>query len=693
VKTKILAIICSIIFIALNISLVGGENERIVAVEKGAQDPAVSPDGTKIAVSILGKIWLVPAAGGAARQVTTGLGWDTHPAWSSDGQFLAYAHSLPEGTDLAVLNFSTGNTRTLSHVNFGLGQISFHPAGKDIYYLVDQSQYDCHLWSIPRDGGEPKQLTFTEGWHEWSFSFSPSGDKIILDQGRYGGSDLYLMSLFDGATTRMTKTPAHEFNACWTADGKNCVYLKSENGVDFVVVMAAENGKAREIFSSPYSQKQIALFPDGKRAVLCSARTLWRMDLESGKTEPLPFRASFALSPQAAPELLITNARLFDGTGSDAQSNVTVEIRNGRIAAVRKGQPSATQSVNTPVLDAAGKTVLPGLMDNHYHYWNAFDGSSLLMHGITTIRDPGTAISTFMNFKDAIANGILEGPDIFGTGPLIDGWPGYHPAVDVELTKPEAAAPLVRALKAQGVDAIKVYFMLNPAVLQAAVAEAKKLGLPTTAHIGVRTSWGEAVDFGINGLCHIRVWKDFLPPELQPNGENETLDGQKNMIARMQSDWREIDPQSPAVQALIEKIVKNDVALDPTLAGQSAGDYQKKMLGFEQYEAAKESYEKMKQFLRRAYESGAIILAGTDNGSLFEELEAYAAAGIPNKGILLSVTALGAKWLGKSADFGTVEVGKRANLILVDGDPLKDIKELRKITLVIKDGRIVFKKS
>jgi imidazolonepropionase-like amidohydrolase/Tol biopolymer transport system component len=692
-KPKTLAIIFIIIFIALNISLFGGENERIVAVEKGAQDPVVSPDGSKIAVSILGKIWLVPAAGGAARQVTTGLGWDTHPAWSSDGQFLAYAHSLPQGTDLAVLNFSTGNTRVLTHVNFGLGQIGFHPAGKDIYYLVDQSQYDCHLWSIPLDGGEAKQLTLTEGWHEWSFAFSPDGEKMILDQGRYGGSDLYLMNLKDGATTRLTNTPAHEFSACWTADGKNCVYLKSENGVDFVVVMAAENGTPREVFSSPYSQKQLALFPDGKGAVICSARTLWRIDLESGVTTPLSFKASFGLAPQTAPNLLITNARLFDGTGSDAQSNVTIEVRNGRIAAIHKGQVPATQSANIPVLDAAGKTLLPGLMDNHYHYWNAFDGSSLLMHGITSIRDPGTAISTFMNFKEAINNGILEGPDIFGTGPLIDGWPGYHPAVDVELTKPEVAAPLVRALKAQGVDAIKVYFMLNPAVLKAVVAEAKKLGLPTTAHIGVRTSWGEAVDFGINGLCHIRVWKDFLPPELQPNGENETLDFQKNMVGRMQSDWRGIDPKSPAVQALLEKIAKNNVALDPTLAGQNVGDTHKKMLGFEQYAAAKESYEKMKQFIRRAYESGATILAGTDNGSLFEELEAYAEAGIPNKGILQSVTALGAKWLGKSADFGTIEVGKRANLILVDGDPLKDIKELRKITLVVKDGRIVFKKS
>jgi len=89
---------------------------------------------------------------------------------------------------------------------------------------------------------------------------------------------------------------------------------------------------------------------------------------------------------------------------------------------------------------------------------------------------------------------------------------------------------------------------------------------------------------------------------------------------------------------------------------------------------------------------GVLILAGTDNMNLFNELESYAEAGIPNAAILQAATINGAKWLGKETDFGTIEAGKRAHIILVDGDPLKDIKEIRNISVVIKDGHIVFKK-
>src|SRR5205085_10411083 len=94
-----------------------------------------------------------------------------------------------------------------------------------------------------------------------------------------------------------------------------------------------------------------------------------------------------------------------------------------------------------------------------------------------------------MNFKEAVALGLLEGPDIYTCGPLIDGLDGYHPYVDVELNRPEAAAPLVRSFNAQGVDAPKVYSMLNPDVLRAVVKEARAVGLPVTCHLGVRSGW------------------------------------------------------------------------------------------------------------------------------------------------------------------------------------------------------------
>ncbi len=107
--------------------------------------------------------------------------------------------------------------------------------------------------------------------------------------------------------------------------------------------------------------------------------------------------------------------------------------------------------------------------------------------------------------------------------------------------------------------------MLDPEVLRAVVREARAQGLPVTGHIGVRTSWNEAMDAGINGFNHIRVWRDFLSKEQQPQGLNESLDGSRNRTARSQADWRDIDPASPEVAALIERMAETGTALDPTL--------------------------------------------------------------------------------------------------------------------------------
>ncbi|MFL6212758.1 MAG: amidohydrolase family protein [Blastocatellia bacterium] len=667
------------------------QRTRNVVVDHGAQDPAISPDGAQLAVSVLGKIWLMSIKGGDAQQLSEGFGWDTHPAWSPDGQFVAYAHQLPSGTDLIVRNLTTGNSTAIYHTEAEIGQIAYPPQGGALFFIVERSQYDAHLFRLAQ-GGEAQQLTHTENWHEWSFALSPDAKEVFLDSGRYGGSDLYRIQLDLMQMTRITRTPTHEHNVAWSRDGKTWAFIQTNNGVDRVMVQPASGGVARAVYSSAYDQKQLAIAPDNQTAVLCGARKLYRLNLASGDIAPIPFTARFTLPEQAKADLVITNARLLDpGTGRVLPSAFVV-IREGRISEIHASQEAIGLPAGVPVLDAAGKTVMPGLMDNHYHYWSAFDGGTLLTRGVTEIRDPGVAISMSMNFKEAIALGLLEGPDIYTCGPLIDGLEGYHPYVDVELNRPEAAAPLVRALKAQGVDALKVYFMLNPDVLRAVVKEARAQGLPVTGHIGVRTGWREAMEAGISGFNHIRLWRDILPMDRQPQGEDENLDASKNIIARMQANWSDIDPDGPATGEIIKMMLSHHIGFDPTLAIQRIPDSERKHFGIEQFAIVKDSYRRMSRFVARAEKMGVLLLAGTDNESLFEEIEAYAAAGIPNPAILKAATINGATWLGKQSDFGTLEAGKRANLILVDGDPLKDVKDLRRVSVVIKNGRIVFRK-
>lgn len=660
---------------------------REVPVDVGARDPAISPDGSTIALSILGKIWTLPIAGGTATRVTDGPGWDTRPAWSPDGEFLAYASRSGNGSDIIVRNMETGGSRYLHHAPSSVGQMAYSPDGDRLYFVNDLSQYDAHVWWIPVGGGSPTQLTFTRNWHEWSFALAPDGERILVESGRYEGTDLWELTVDSMAATRVTETPIRKSSVVWSRDGRRRAYVESRNGVDRIMVL---DGAAapRAVHTSEFDQKQLAFAPDGSLLVV-AGRRLYRLDESSGALAAIPFEARFRVAARPANDLVITNVRLFTATGDDLVDGATVVVRDGRIAAAGAG---VAAPADIPlVIDGAGRTLLPGLMDNHYHYWAPLQGADLLASGVTSIRDPGSALADALDYKDAIRLGILPGPDDYTAGPLIDGTGGYHPMVDVSIDDPAAAAPLVRALKTAGVDLLKVYFLLDPPVLAAVVAEAKVQGLPVTGHIGVRTGWGEAMDAGISGFNHIRIWRDFLPPELQPDGRDESLDAGRNPIGRMQGDWSLIDPESPEVTALLRRMADTGTAMDPTLFIQGIGDEARQQFSIAEFATARETFEKMQAFVRRAVELGVTLLAGTDNVGLNNELEAYEEAGVPRAAILRAATVNGARWLGKD-DFGTIEPGKRALLLLVDGNPLEDISTLRKVDLVVKNGTVVFRR-
>lgn len=667
-----------------------------VRVEVGARSPAPSPDGSTLALSVLGDIFVVPIEGGEATPVTRGQSWDRHPAWSPDGRFLAYSEHLQGGSRLLLRNMATGLHQIVFDTRSGSGgggaggeilQIDFDPAGAWIYFVRQMSQYDAHLWRVRPDGSDLEQLTFTQGWHEWSFALSPSGDELLLETGRYEGTDLFVMDLESRTPTRLTDTPERELGVAWSADGRTRAWVESMDGVDRVMV-STDGAPAREITRFPYGQSELVFEPGGQ-LIMANARRLHRIDPATGEHTPIPVSAPFERAAELPDDWVITNVRLFPATGGDeAIPNAHVVVTDGRISAVGTGAVEAPPGV--PVIDGNGGTLLPSLMDNHRHFWQSTQGPTLLRNGVTAVREPGVAIADGMDFKDAAALGILPSPEIYSTGPLIDGWGGYHPMVDVTIEDPAAAAPLVRALADQGVDALKAYFLLEPEVMAAVVAEAHALELPVTGHLGVRTSWTEAMDAGMDGFSHIRIWKDFRDPTDTPDGRNETLDSGVDRVSRMQVDWTDIDMDSPEMSALIERLAETGTAIDPTLYVHRRQESLRNSVSMESFDRALGGYAGMKAFVRRAVEAGVPLLAGTDNVSINNELEAYEEAGVPRARILEAATINGARWIGAGDEFGTVEVGKRANLLLVEGDPLADIGALRAVELVLKDGVVMF---
>ncbi len=694
------------------ISAAGAFAQRTVTVDRGAYDPAVSPAGKAVVAGILGKIWIVPIGCaeestkgcGTPRQIGFGNGWDEHPAWSPDGRLLAYAHNGPVGSEIVRYNLDTGESLTLygrapgflesiyKDRPFGplarFGPIAFHPTKPVIYFL----NFHNGLWSVPVSGGSTKEViasarrteTFeSDLTEEDSFAFSPDGLSLAVQKEKdmgSGWSQIFVTPVESISLTQVTGQPTvHTTEVNWNRDG-SLVYIERAGATESLVVQPIAGGQNRRFALGAFNGRQLRLLPDGESAILVSGRQLFRLKLNSGKVTPIPFRATFTLPTQVKADLTIINARLFDATGDNAVEHSSVEIRDGQVARVVKGASRSERGVGARVIDAHGKFLMPGLTDAHMHYWIAtmFTDMRAPLIGITTIFDPGSYLPETLNERDAVKLGLMEGPDMYTVGPILEGEKEFTGRHFVQpLTRPEEAVAEVQELKRQGVDGIKLYAMLEPDVTRAAIVEGNALGLPVIGDL-LRTSWGEAVDAGIHGLLHMHNYQWELLAH----------DDRKRAILHGPI----VEPDFARFEALFSKMATKSTMLDPTMMAAS------RQFTLEEFKAARDSKEGeagrkvriLSDLFLRANHAGVQFVTGTDGSprQLLDELKIWEEVGIPNAVILRASTANLAKYLYKK-DLGTVEPGKRANLILVDGDPLKHISDLQNIALVVKNGRIV----
>ena len=440
---------------------------------------------------------------------------------------------------------------------------------------------------------------------------------------------------------------------------------------------------------------------------------------------------TFASPRVFAQGLVLTHVTVVDTTGKSLQAEQTIVVESGRITSV---EPSARVKPpnNAQVVDARGKFLIPGLWDMHVHIagLNADPSWSkqvlvplLLANGITGVRDMGGDLDVLLGWKREVESGTLLGPHIVAAGPfLVAG--GKKTPEQYPVANAEEARAAVRDLKKRGAGFIKIISLPSREVFLAVADEAKKQDLPFAGHLPFQISAMEASNAGMRSIEHLLYSAFSLSFSSQEDDLRRRL-----VAAEQQGDsvaWEQIAHQADATYraekaaALFETLKKNGTWVTPTLASLDITAHPENwkvddpQLEFVPPELAKQwrdSFNDSRMKERAAWlarqasndwkltgellHAGIPLLAGSDSldpfvfsgESLHRELAELVSAGFTPGEALQAATRGAAQFLGRTRDFGTIETGKLADLVLLDANPLEDIGNTRKIAAVIRGGK------
>jgi imidazolonepropionase-like amidohydrolase len=430
---------------------------------------------------------------------------------------------------------------------------------------------------------------------------------------------------------------------------------------------------------------------------------------EASQAERLAHEAK-ELTQKRVDALMIRNAMLFDSEKAETKSAQTILIVGNRIKAVGV-QAELNAPIGAKIIDADGKFVMPGLWDMHVHL-GAPDGLLHISAGVTSVRDMANDDEELIKTKNKFDSGELIGPRILYAG-FIDGPGPYAGPSKVLVDNEQQARAAVDKYAQIGVCQIKLYSSLKPELVAPIVDEARKKGLRVSGHIPAFMTAEQAIKEGYSEIQHINML--FL---------NFLFDIAKDTrtplrFTAVAEHAAEMDFKSPQWQSFLGLLKEKHIIIDPTVSifqqiltskpGEVPAGYETVLPTFPpqvrrqllsggfpipegKEQLYKDSFRKMLELIDVLYKNNITIVAGTDDlagYALHRELENYVAAGIPPAKVLQIATLTAAQVTKQDKDLGSITPGKFADLIIVDGDPTKNISDIRKVDTVIKDGLIL----
>jgi cytosine/adenosine deaminase-related metal-dependent hydrolase len=413
------------------------------------------------------------------------------------------------------------------------------------------------------------------------------------------------------------------------------------------------------------------------------------------------------LGHKPAGALAFIHANLFDSEAAGVRSHVTVVIRGNKIADV--GEDGKVQvPAGAEIIDAGGKFLMPGLWDMHVHL-APNDGLLHMAAGVTSVRDMANDIDQLGAMQSRFDHGTEIGPRVLKAGFLDGRGPFAGPTKVFADSEQEAKEDIDRYAKL-GYVQIKIYSSIKPELVPKIAAMAHSHGMRVSGHVPAFMTAEQFVRDGADEIQHMNfIFLNFMFDKVQDTRGTARF-------TEVGARAADVDPASPQVQAFIQLLKDHHTVLDPTLSvfegmftdrpGKMSAGYAavadrmpaqirrgflygglEVPAGMDQ--RYQDSFHQMMKMAKTLYDAGVPIVAGTDGlagFTLHRELEVYVQAGIPAPKVLQLATLGAARVMKRDQELGSITPGKLADVILVDGDPVTHISDIRRVKTVVKDG-------
>ncbi|MDP9906176.1 amidohydrolase family protein [Arthrobacter bambusae] len=660
----------------------------------GIVGPALSPDASKIAFCALGDMWLTPVDGGQPQRLTR-HSFVTDPAWSPDNRFLAYTSDRSGNPDIWIRELSTGAERRLTACGFAAVAAAWSPDGTRI-------AFQDHEGATYVADVETSQVSKVLGpmWQPGRPTWSPDGAVLAFAavqpssrRFREGFNQILTLDLRTGKTTHFDPSPHRSLSTrgydgpVWSPDGSRMAFVM---GSTLWVIQVDSTGRpagparrlTHEVTDAP------TWSGDSARLLYLSQGRLRLIPAGGGpaKTIPIAWPRIRTSSPKRT---IIHAGRLWDGESQGLRENVAIVVEGDRIVDV--GRRSEIR--DGQVIDASNLTVMPGLADMHVHphmrgkFFGSRQGRIWLAFGITTIRSPGDPVYQALEEREAIKACRRIGPRYFGTGEAIDGSRVYYNFM--RPTTPDDLELELSRVDGFDYDLVKTYVRLPITSQRTAIQRAHRNGRWVTSHYLY-----PAALLGMDGVEHLfgsnRLgYSQTMTRRARAYDDVVTIFGETGMsitptlsiasvLLANDDSWlidRRIRALYPPweLEALAQKanLVKSSPAVTERLRTALASQV---------------------SVVQRIMNRGGLVINGTDAPidhtavGTHLNLRAMVAHGISPYDTLRTATHNAAIVLGAENELGKVQPGFLADLIFVEGDPLRDITSVAKVRKVMAQG-------